>query len=225
MPAILAGHRAGNEADSTRLRLGYEFLVFEFHEKRELWLRDHPPEEGQTPPRPAEDLFGKWYMDVVLQLDRCANPKNKSFQFPPEKIEGYIVGQLLKSAQHLDEEELGKDYLHALAARKAEEAELGRPVRRSQPKLDEDSRSTFVARAPDTVEKAMINEHKTMLTDELRRMEPFAETRFEKSVIGLALSDYDIEQIRETHHYGVTEKQITDALETIRERADKHKRR
>jgi hypothetical protein len=56
---------------------------------------------------------------------------------------------------------------------------------------------------------------------ELRRIAPFAETRFEKSVIGLALSDFDVTEIREALHNGVTDRQITDALESIRDRADR----
>jgi hypothetical protein len=196
LPAILAGHRAGNEADSNRLRRGYTFLVFEFYQKRELWLRDHPPAKKRRK-RSADDLLGQWFMDLAEQLDRCKDPGNESFQFPPEAIEGFIVGALIHSAERLNAEEKGADYLHA------------------------EDYALVKSRGEGKVGQVINDRRRTMLPAELRRIAPHAKTRFEQSVIGLALSDFDVKQIRETLHDGVTDKQIIDALETIRERADK----
>ena len=197
LPAILAGHRA-NKEDTDRLRRGFAYLVFRLHRKREEYLRKHPaPNPKRDRRRPAADLLGKWYFDLAEQIRRCADPTNKSFGFPPERIEGYIIGELLKSDVNLTEEEQGVDHLHA--------ADYG----------------LFQSRGESKVGQVIMDQRRKMLQPELRRIEPFAKTRFEKSVIGLALSDYDVEEIREVLHGGVTDRQITDALESIRERADK----
>ena len=148
----------------------------------------------------ADELLGKLFMDMVEQLDRCADPENESFTFPAEQIEGFIVGQLVNSDKRLTDEE---------------KSEIVRW-------LDPHGRAAGTVCDSHTTEaEIMTNEHRKLLMPELRRIAPFAKTRFEKSVIGLALSDFDVTEIREALHNGVTDRQITDALEAIRERADK----
>ena len=175
LPAVLAAHRAGDKEASARLRRGFSYLVFRFYRKREEYLRRHPPTK-KRPKHSADELLGKMFMDMVEQLDRCADPDNESFTFPAEEIEGFVVGQLVHSDERLTEEE----------------------KREVMGWLDPHGRAdgTVCDRHTTEVEVTM-NEHRKMLMPELRRIAPFAETRFEKSVIRLALSDFDVTEIRE----------------------------
>jgi hypothetical protein len=198
LSAILAQHRAGDKTASARLRRGFAYLAFRFYRKREEYLRRLSPKK-KRPMHSADELLGKLFMDMVEQLDRCADPENESFTLPAEQIEGFIVGQLVNSDKRLTDEE---------------KSEIVRWV-------DPHGRvAGTVCDSHTTETEIMTNEHRKMLMPELRRIQPFAKTEFERRVIGLALSDFDVEEIREALNYGVTTRQITDALETIRDRAD-----